>query len=103
MKTKLTQVKSPVSEALILVCEKCGKNMGFSEDNNPARALQKLMKETIKAEGKKGVQRAVITGCMDICPKDELAICISRTDQADEYLTVTGDVKELADTILAKV
>jgi predicted metal-binding protein len=98
---KITSVDSPVSEALILICEKCGKKLSNSDDN-PARALQGALKEKIKSDGNKGVLRAVITSCMDICPKDEIAIAISKSGtEQDRFFTLKSDHPENeAQTIL---
>jgi predicted metal-binding protein len=90
---KITSVKPPVSEALILICEKCGKKLSNSDDN-PSRALQSALKEKIKSDGNKGVLRAVITSCMDVCPKDEIAIAISKPDGDDRFYTLKSDHPE---------
>jgi predicted metal-binding protein len=94
---KITPAKSPVSEALILICEKCGKKLSNS-DENPARALQAALKEKIKSDGNKGVIRAVITSCMDVCPKDEIAIAVSKAGGPsgckDTFFTLKSDHPE---------
>lgn len=101
----MNDVQPPVSEAIIMVCEKCGKKLASDPENNPSRALQTSLKEAIKSEFGKGKFRAVITSCMDICPKDEIAIAISRSEAnggRDEFFTVTGDTESLKDEILAR-
>jgi predicted metal-binding protein len=91
---KITSVKPPVSEALILICEKCGKKLSNSEDN-PSRELQSALKEKIKSDGNKGVIRSVLTSCMDVCPKDEIAIAITTSDGGkDRYFTLKSDHPE---------
>jgi len=105
MKTQLNDVLPPVSEAIIMVCEKCGKKLSSDPETNPSRLLQSSLKDAIKAEYGKGKFRAVITSCMDICPKDEIAIAISRSNAnggEDEFFTVTGDTETLRDEILAR-
>jgi predicted metal-binding protein len=100
----MNDVPSPVSEALILVCEKCGKKLVSGDEENPARTLQTSLKEKIKEEHGKGKFRAVITSCMDICPKDEIAIGILRPSHSekDEFFTVIGETESLRDDILAR-
>jgi predicted metal-binding protein len=90
---KITPVKPPVSEALILICEKCGKKLSNS-DENPSRALQAALKEKIKSDSNKGVIRSVLTSCMDVCPKDEIAVAISKTGGKDKYFTLKSDHPE---------
>jgi predicted metal-binding protein len=102
MKHRMNDIPSPVSEALILVCEKCGKKLVSGDAENPSKTLQMSMKEKIKEDHGKGVYRAVITSCMDICPKDEIAIAILRQNGSNEFMTVTGDTESLRDEILAR-
>ncbi len=101
---KVNDAEAPVSQALILICEKCGKKVATDFEHNPSRDLQAALKEEIKARGDKGVIRAVVTSCMDICPKDEIAIAISRSQQAggqDRFYTIQGgDVQKQRDAIL---
>lgn len=101
---KITPVDKTVSEALILVCEKCGKKLATG-DENPARALQLAMKEEIKATGRKGQIRAVSSSCLDVCPKDEIAIAIMGTNSHIKngfFFTVKDASEKNATEILAK-
>jgi predicted metal-binding protein len=87
-------VPAPVSEALILICEKCGKKLVGEQDVNPSRDLQQSLKARIQSEGYKGRVRALVTSCMDVCPSGEIAIGISRAGGGDEFLTL--EARELA-------
>jgi predicted metal-binding protein len=93
MAPKITSVKPPVTQALILICEKCGKKLSKS-DENPSRTLQGALKEKIKSDGNKGVLRAVITSCMDVCPDGQIAIAISKADGDDQFYTLKSDHPE---------
>lgn len=98
----LTPADAPVSHALILICEKCGKKLS-SDDDNPARVLQKTLKEELKSIYGKGTARALLTGCMDICPRDEIAIAFSWSEAkggGDEFLTLHADDPESAARVL---
>lgn len=91
--SKLKPTPSPVSEAMILICEKCGKSFASDSNESPSRAVQQDLKAKIKDLGKKGQWRAVVTSCMDICPKDEIAIGISWSESLggqDEFFTVNS-------------
>jgi hypothetical protein len=53
----LMPVAAPVSDALILICEKCGKKLSRTPDDNPSRTIQhqlaaRIMLEKIKEEPK---------------------------------------------------
>lgn len=100
--TQLTPVRSPVSQALILVCEKCGRKLAGEGEENPAKALQLSLKERIKADGKKGVLRAVVTSCLDVCPKGEVTVGIVR-EGSREFFTLRGNVEHAAETVLDRL
>lgn len=103
-RAELVPVPAPVTEALILICEKCGKKLSGGDDNNPARALVQELKGKIKEAGGKGKQRAVITGCLDVCPKDAITIGVSRpTGHGDEFFTIDSHFESAADVILEHV
>jgi predicted metal-binding protein len=101
---EIIQVQKPVTEALILVCEKCGKKMAGGTDENPARNLQLAMKEHIKTTGKKGELRAVLTSCLDVCPKDEITVAVLATSSHTHttFLTIKGNVEKKAEEVLEK-
>lgn len=98
--SELKPASPPAEEALILICEKCGKKLGKS-DENPAREIQGALKEKIKECGLKGKYRAVVTSCMDVCPYGEIAIGISTPKGEDQFLTAAGEPEEIAG-LLAK-
>jgi predicted metal-binding protein len=101
----LKSAEASVSEALILICEKCGKKLSKDSDDSPARTIQHALKEAIKADGGKGKLKAVVTSCLDLCPKEEIAVAISRTHSADQFFTLSGklDEQEAASEILKRV
>jgi predicted metal-binding protein len=100
----LTPAIAPVSNALILICEKCGAKLVGEGTENPSRLLQKALKEKIRADERKGEIRAVVSSCMDICPESKIAIGIARSGNAlTEYFTLAGDPSDALETILARV
>ncbi len=99
----MTTVPAPVTETLILICEKCGKKQVSDDEENPSRTIQLALKEHIKSSGKKGVLRAVVTSCMDICPKDEIAVGLvglSPTNDKKRFFTFRGKPKHAVEAIL---
>lgn len=83
---KIRQVPSSVSDALIMICEKCGKKVAGTDDpeQNPSRQLQKMMKDMVKTRFGKGKIRPIVSSCMDVCPKDEVTVAIARFDGRSE-------------------
>lgn len=69
--------KSAWSEAVILICEKCGKSLDdlrLKEDGNAAENLKKYLKSQLKEQGHSKEIRVVNSGCLDICLKNKVAI-----------------------------
>jgi predicted metal-binding protein len=105
--SKFTFIDSPVSDAVILICDKCGKKLESDFDENPSRRLQKEIKSEIKSTIGKERVRAVLTSCLDVCPKNEIAIGISFTkfnSQESHFMTLKpndpeDDAKNLVDQI----
>lgn len=74
----MKETSSPVETALVLICEKCGKD--FDRDGNASKTLARACKERIKDQGLKGEVRVLLTGCMDLCPRKAIAVGLVRTD-----------------------
>ena len=89
MKSTLKKVDSPVEKSLILVCEKCGKKLENKPDENPARIIQKALKEKVKSEFGKNEIRPVVSSCMNVCPDGQIAIGILGVDSKNaQFFTV---------------
>jgi hypothetical protein len=99
----LTPVEAPVSEALILICEKCGKNISRGADDNPSRDIVSQLKEEIRAQGGKGKLRTVLANCIGVCPEGAIAVGISRTEKPNQFFTFNGPTSEAAKAIFEKV
>jgi predicted metal-binding protein len=69
-------IDAPVSNALVLVCEKCGKRLDSDFDENPSRQLVSRLKKLAKKRFGRGEVRAVLTSCMDICPDDRVSVAL---------------------------
>jgi predicted metal-binding protein len=68
----------PVSQALVFICEKCGKRAGA--DKHDSHRLASKLKRRIKSEFSKGDIRIVLTSCMDLCPEDRIAVSLQPVD-----------------------
>jgi hypothetical protein len=99
----LTPVASPVSDALILICEKCGNKLCRAPGENPAREIAQRLKQDIRALGDKRKVGCVLASCIDVCPEREIAVAISRMAGANEFLSCTGRPQEAARLILGKL
>lgn len=105
MTNRFEATPSPVTESLILICEKCGKKLATSSDRdeNPAVILQKKIKERIREDFGKGKFRCVLSTCMDVCPNGKLTLAISPADTkgTDRFFTFEETESDtLADEVL---
>src|SRR5580658_3254701 len=100
-------IDPPVSNALILVCEKCGKRLDSDYDENPSRRLVSRLKKLAKKRFGRGEVRAVLTSCMDICPDDRLSVALVTLQgpaSNTQFFTVKpGDPEETSQQILREV
>jgi predicted metal-binding protein len=100
-------IDPPVSNVLILVCEKCGKRLDSDADKNPSRQLVSRLKKLAKKRFGKGAVRAVATSCLDICPDDRISVALIEFRGATSntrFFAVSGrDPDETGERILREV
>jgi predicted metal-binding protein len=100
-------IDAPVSNALILVCEKCGKRLDSDADENPSRRLVSRLKKLAKKRFGRGEIRAVATSCMDVCPDDRVCVALitfRRNASSTRFFTVSvEDEEETSHQILREV
>jgi predicted metal-binding protein len=82
----------PVSQALVFICEKCGKRAG---DKHDSHRLASKLKRHIKGEFSKGDIRIVLTSCMDLCPGDRIAVSLQPVDPSLAPTFWEVDIKDL--------
>lgn len=104
----LEAAEAPVSRALLTVCEKCGRKLAGDKDakDTPSTELRKALKEKCAEAFGKGVVRPVTSSCMDICPRDRIAVgflpvggkgggaCFFTVDPSDPA-RVSGEILEV--------
>ena len=102
----MQSIDPPVSKALVLVCEKCGKRLD-SDDENPSRQLVSRLKKLSKKQFGRGEVRAVATSCMDICPDDAVSVAITTLrgpNSGTRFFVVNPeDIDETSEQILKEL
>ena len=102
----MQSIDPPVSRALVLVCEKCGKRLD-SDDKNPSRQLVSRLKKLAKKQFGKGEVRALTTSCMDICPDDAVSVAVTtlRGPQSGTrfYVASPEDIDGTSERILKEI
>lgn len=80
---------------LVLVCERCYKERIPEEDPEKAVEiggfhLREWLKKRLKEDGHWGRVRAIATGCMDVCARRRVTVCIvpQRLDEIAEIVVV---------------
>lgn len=86
--------KIPWSEAVVTICEKCGKSLQglkLEEEGNAGENLKKYLKSRFKElENPKRV-RVVTSSCLDVCMKDKVAVSynpVSGSQRTQQVYTV---------------
>lgn len=71
------------SDAVVLICEKCGKSLDglkLKEEGNASENLKKYLKSQMKELGHGKQIRVINSGCLDICIKNEVAVSYNPVD-----------------------
>ncbi len=75
--------KTAWSDAIVLICEKCGKSLDelkLKEDGNASENLKKYLKSQLKEQGHGKQIRVVNSGCLDVCIKNKVALSYNPVD-----------------------
>lgn len=92
---KLNPVSAPLSQSMILICEKCGAKDILPNETNLSHTLQLGLKEEIKNTMSKGISKAVLTGCMSICSVNQISVgVIALAGSKSAFYTVERNVTE---------
>jgi hypothetical protein len=75
VKRLVEDAESPVSRAMIFICEKCGRRGDF-DGKNPSHRLASKLKRACKRRFERGEVRIALTSCMEVCPEDQITVLI---------------------------
>ena len=84
----------PWTEAVVLVCTKCSRKI--AGDESLADALKKTLKLAFKDAGFGKNVRSVTSSCLDICPKDRVAIAVAKRRADTRAITVDPKIDDVA-------
>jgi predicted metal-binding protein len=93
-KRLVTEAESPVSRAMIFICEKCGRR-GDLGGKNPSHRLASKLKRACKRRFERGEVRIALTSCMDVCPEDQITVLIQPVCGAHEARFRQADIEDL--------
>ncbi len=82
----------PWSDAVVMVCTKCSRKI--VGDERLADEFKKTLKSAFKEAGLGKRVRSVTSSCLDVCPKNRVAIAVVRRNDGTEVVTVEPDIKE---------
>ena len=82
----------PWSEAVVMVCTKCSRKI--VGDEALADSMKKTLKHMFKENGFGKNIRTVTSSCLDICPKDRVAIAVVRRDAGTRAVTVSAKIDD---------
>ena len=86
--------KTAWSDAVVMICEKCGKSLDgikLKEGGSAPENLKKYLKGEMKERGYGKKIRVINSGCLDICIKNTVAVSYNPVDtskQKQQTMTV---------------
>jgi predicted metal-binding protein len=86
--------ESPVSRAIIFVCEKCGRR-GDSDGKNASHRLASKLKRACKRRFERGEVRIALTSCMDVCPEEQITVLIQPVSGLHATQFRQADIKDV--------
>lgn len=76
----------PWEDAVIMVCEKCSRKM--TGDVEHTQEIKKELKGLFKNKYGKKV-RVITSSCLDVCPKDRIAIAVASRASGNNFQVYT--------------
>ena len=100
-------VEPPVTAALVLVCQKCGKRLKGAGDGKSGHRLQSRIKKLSKRTFARGEIRVASTSCLNMCPENRISVVIipieSVVSQPQFFEVNAHDIDEASDAVLKQV
>src|ERR1700722_15646217 len=93
-KRLVRDAESPVSRAMVFICEKCGRRGDFDGKNASYRLASKL-KRACKRPLERGEVRIALTSCMDVCPEDRITVLIQPVAGGHPARFRQADIKDV--------
>jgi predicted metal-binding protein len=85
MDKQITAVPAPW-QGMVLSCAKCSRKLDGGFGKKGRQALPKMLKEALRASGRRQAFRVVETPCLGLCPRK--AVAVIRGDRPAEMLVV---------------
>lgn len=96
----LVSISSPIEDVL-LICEKCGKKQISQEgETNPAIVIQQDLKLRIRATLPAGTARAVLTGCLSVCPDNAISVAHINIGSSPDFYLLPKSSSQAASNLL---
>jgi predicted metal-binding protein len=93
-KRLVSNAESPVSRAIVFICEKCGRR-GDHDGKNASHRLASKLKRACKRRFGRGEVRIALTSCMDVCPEEQITILIQPVCGAHLTQFRQADIKDV--------
>ena len=94
-KRLVRDVESPVSRAMVFICEKCGRR-AERDGKNASQRLASKLKRACKRRFERGAVRIALTSCMDVCPEGQITVLIQPVAGVHATQFRQADVNDVA-------
>lgn len=100
--------ETPWSQAIVMVCAKCGKSINSKSLEDPANVADNLkmyLKKSFKETGDLDKIRIVTSSCLDVCIDEYQAVSIAKTGGQTETWIMHPEIekKELLEYLREKI
>ncbi len=88
-------------DGVALVCRKCSKKLDGGFGRKGKQDLSKVLRETLKATGRRRALRVVPVGCLGLCPKRAVTVAGSAAPASVFAVPAGTDPTEVLQTLQA--
>src|ERR1700677_3776500 len=93
-KRLVRDAESPVSRAMVFICEKCGRR-GDPDGKNASHRLASKLKRACKRGFERGEVSVVLTSCMDVCAEEQITVLIHPVSGLHATQFRQADIKDV--------
>ncbi len=108
MSKLLSSIKPEHSQRFFLVCEKCGTQSVHHDEINPAKVIQKLLKEETRLHKTKEKLRPILSSCLGICPENKITALLVESEKPLRFFMLNekyteNEISKLHDELITQL
>jgi predicted metal-binding protein len=85
------------SKSVVMICQRCGEQFQSSFDKVSPERIKSELKSSVKAKNLGDEVRVITTSCLNMCPKERIAIAIA--EEGRHFVGLSVDNKTSGDEL----